>query len=169
MRVRWKRALAEGALAAVILFGTYASLSLGSKWEYRFWYGVVGRICTSCNPMPDQVVLVIVGRASSRSACLTINGADPSPAILADARRARSGVFPLGECSRTDATGFRTPTGGSAELVAIQDWRRLSRTSASVSVSYAPGYLLGGSGWTYTLRRYGDEWLIVDEEMAWIS
>lgn len=170
MVIHWKRALAHGATAASLLLVFYWVPTWRPQWEYAPVFRVVGALCKSCNPIPDEAVVALLDDGRSMwHTCLLVEGKDPSPTLLARAKMVDKTVVPKSQCTHSYETGLHTPSGKQAMAVSIKDWHRISLNKATVSISEAPGFVLGGSGWTCEFHRSGESWTVGDCRMDWIS
>lgn len=170
MTIRWKRALMQGVVVGFLLLTFYWIPTWRFQPEYAFAFRAIGVLCKSCNPIPDAAVVALLEQGRSQwHTCLKIEGKDPSPRLLTRLQSVDKAIVPASQCTRSDQTGFRAPSGKQAMAVSLHDWHRVSLNKATVSTSDSPGFILGGSGWVCDLHRSGDLWLVDDCRMEWIS
>ncbi len=160
----------QGAAAGSLLLALYWIPTWRFQPEYTLVFRAIGTVCPSCNPIPDDAVVALLERERSQwHTCLKIEGRDPSLILLARMERLGKRIVPASDCTRSDEDGFRTSDGKQAMAFSLHDWHRISLNRAVVSTSESPGFILGGSGWTCELHRSGDQWLVEDCRMEWIS
>lgn len=99
--------------------------------------------------------------------CLTVQGKDPSPALLQLMHDANSNVVPDSHCKK-GPNGARHVNGRHAEHLMIDEVRLLTPWRAEVECASYSGPL-AARGWTVRLERVDGVWKVKSSELDWIS
>jgi hypothetical protein len=101
----------------------------------------------SIHPFPSDALLQLITRNAknfkSEVVCISVDGTDPSPRILATIKKSLPQAAPASECSKPDRYVVHKPSGRHATIVSASNFEQISPVTATADYSVNSGPLAG--------------------------
>lgn len=118
----------------------------------------------SIHPFPQDAALQLIAHDAKdlkgTIECIAIDGADPSPSLLAKIKKLLPQAAPASECTKPDQYVVHMPSGKHATVISISGFAQTSATTAAARYSVNSGPL-AGNWFTATFRLTNGTWVLV--------
>jgi hypothetical protein len=95
--------------------------------------------------------------------CISVDGTDPSPSLMATIKKSLPLAAPKSECTAPSQYVIHKPSGKHVPIISVYDFKQISSTKATAQYSIDAGPLTG-NWFRATFVLSGSEWKLIKVE-----